>query len=589
MLIVLLPLLFGVIFAANLSQQLSYTANQLERLKQSQEVLLKLNYMIITIARSGLFFGTLMYTPQTQARLKVAQDVEKFFLNPGYFGDVKLSGFSEFKELFEDAEASRTMFLKAIRDSKRSAILGTNKVYTNAYRPEGVMTCLTFNSLVDRIKSATVRLDNEEPGVINSMFAQVILILLAGFVISCALSFLIAYIFTVDIVRRLAIISGNALLVAADKDLPSPLAGTDEIAELDKTLHLASLQLKSFRKKERVILNNTADVVASLDNRLRFLLVGESATRLWGYTSDELLGRSLLSILAEKTPSRALEEFEAVSKSDEVREVATVIKCSDGSLKDFLWTVNWSSDTHEFVCVAHDETELEKVEMLKQAFFSMVSHDLRTPLASVNVNINNMKSGLCGPIPEGGERLLSAAASNMQRLTALVNDLLDLDKLDSERLVLELQCISLRDVCEASIEALESMASAAGVELVPPRGDAAVMADERRLIQVITNLISNAIKFSPSGQKVLVEIVRKGDNVEIAVSDKGPGVSPEQKNMLFEKYKQGAASEKVSDKGTGLGLAIVKSIMKAHGGESGVDSEPGKGATFWVRMKEFVD
>lgn len=587
--IVLLPLLFGVIFAANLSQQLVYTADQFERLKQSQEVLLKLNYMIITIARSGLFFGSLLYTPQTQARLKVAQDVEKFFLKPGYFGDVKLSGFSEFSELFEDAETSRTMFLKAIMDTKKSTVLGTNKVYTNAYRPEAVMACLTFNSLVDRIKAATVRLDNEEPGVINRMFMQVVMTLLVGFVASCALSFLIAYIFTVDIVRRLSIISGNALLVAADKDLPSSLVGTDEIAELDKTLHLTSLKLKSFRKKERAILNNTADVVASLDNRLRFLLVGESATRLWGYASDELLGRSLLTILTEKTASHALKEFEDVSKSDEIREVATVVKCRDGSLKDFLWTVNWSGANQEFVCVAHDETELRRVEKLKQAFFSMVSHDLRTPLASMNININNMKSGICGPIPEGRERLLNSAASNMQRLTALVNDLLDLDKLDSERLVLELECISLSDVCETSIESLESMASAAGVELVPPRGDAAVMADERRLVQVVTNLISNAIKFSPAGERVLIEILRKGDNVEIAVSDKGPGISAEQQNMLFEKYKQGTAFAKTPMKGTGLGLAIVKSIMKAHAGESGVDSELGKGATFWVRMKEFVD
>jgi len=589
MLIVLLPLLFGIVFAANLTQQLVSTASQFERLKQSQEVLLKLNNMIITIARSGLLFSSLLYTPQTESRLKAAQNIEKFFLHPGYLGDVKLDGFSEFKELFADAEAARTLFMKMIADSKRSTVIGTNVVYTNAYKPEAVMSVLTFNSLVDRIKAATVRLDNEEPAAIKNMFMQVVLLLIVGFAISCALSFLIAYIFTVDIVRRLATISGNALLVAADKEFPPPLVGTDEIAELDRTLHKTDLQLKAFRKKERAILNNTADVVASLDRRLRFSLVGESASRLWGYSTDDLLGRSLLTILSEHSASRVAEEFESIAKSDAIEEVVTIVKCCDGSLKDFLWTVNWSADGQEFVCVAHDITELRKIERLKQAFFSMVSHDLRTPLASVNINISNMTSGVCGPLPEGGARLLSSASSNMQRLTSLVNDLLDLDKLDSERLILDVECISLRDVCEASIEALESMASSAGVELVAPHSDAAVMADERRLVQVATNLISNAIKFSPRDGKVRVEILRKDDQVEIAVSDQGPGISIESQAGLFEKYKQGPSPASSIVKGTGLGLAIVKSIMKAHDGEVGVESEMGKGSTFWIRMKEFVD
>ena len=589
MLIVLLPLLFGIVFAANLTQQLVSTASQFERLKQSQEVLLKLNNMIITIARSGLLFSSLLYTPQTESRLKAAQNIEKFFLHPGYLGDVKLDGFSEFKELFADAEAARTLFMKMIADSKRSTVIGTNVVYTNAYKPEAVMSVLTFNSLVDRIKAATVRLDNEEPAAIKNMFMQVVLLLIVGFAISCALSFLIAYIFTVDIVRRLATISGNALLVAADKELPPPLVGTDEIAELDRTLHKTGLQLKAFRKKERAILNNTADVVASLDRRLRFSLVGESASRLWGYSTDDLLGRSLLTILSEHSASRVAEEFESIAKSDAIEEVVTIVKCCDGSLKDFLWTVNWSADGQEFVCVAHDITELRKIERLKQAFFSMVSHDLRTPLASVNINISNMTSGVCGPLPEGGARLLSSASSNMQRLTSLVNDLLDLDKLDSERLILDVECISLRDVCEASVEALESMASSAGVELVAPHSDAAVMADERRLVQVVTNLISNAIKFSPRDGKVRVEILRKDDQVEIAVSDQGPGISIESQAGLFEKYKQGPSPASSIVKGTGLGLAIVKSIMKAHDGEVGVESEMGKGSTFWIRMKEFVD
>ena len=367
------------------------------------------------------------------------------------------------------------------------------------------------------------------------------------------------------------------------------MAGTDEIARLDATLHKAGAQLKDLQKKELAILNNAADVVTSLDTRLRFLAIGESAQRIWGFAVDDLIGRSLLTILQDGSASDAASEFEAIAKSGTNADVTTVIRCKDGSLKDSLWTVNWSGEAQEFVCVVHDITAIKRIEKLKQAFFSMVSHDLRTPLASMNVNIANLTSGACGPIPEGGEKLLSSAASNMSRLTALVNDLLDLDKLDSENLALDIECISLRDVCEASVQSLESMASDAGVVLAAPSGDAAVMADERRLVQVVTNLVSNAIKFSPRGANVKIEIRRRDKMVEVAVIDNGPGVPLDQQQILFDKYKQGSTVASVGLKGTGLGLAIVKSIVKAHDGVVGIDSEPGEGSTFWIRLNEFID
>ncbi len=588
LLLVLLPLMFGLVFIAILTQQLNSTARDLERLKDSQQVLLKLNDMVSTILGDGMLLGNFQRGNPVE-RQKLVRKSEEFFMRPGYFGDVKLDSTSDFKELFEDAEASRKMFLKMVMDAERGAFFGPMNLYTNKDREQVVMTLLTFGSFVERIKSTTVKLGDEEPAKLNHIFMQLILFLVAGFFASCTLSFLIAYIFTFDIVKRLGIISTNAYLIAAGKELPEPLEGTDEIAELDRTLHKAGMQLKAFQKKELAILNNAADVVTSLDRRLRILAIGESAERIWGYAPDDLIGRSIMSILSGATAGSAPDEFEAIAKSGMDTDVTTIIKCKDGTLKDFLWTVNWSAEAQEFVCVVHDITAIKTIEKLKQAFFSMVSHDLRTPLASMNVNIANLSSGVCGPIPEGGERLLKNAASNMERLSSLVNDLLELDKLDSDKLTLDLDCISLREVCETSVQALESMAGDAGVKLIYGGGDAAVMADERRLVQVVTNLISNAIKFSPKDGEVTVAVSKHGENCDVRVSDQGPGIAAEQIEALFDKYKQGTAKSNISLKGTGLGLAIVKSIVKAHGGEAGVDSEIGKGSTFWVRLTEFVD
>lgn len=588
LILVLLPLVFGLVFTAILTQQLNSTARDLERLKESQRVLLALNDMVSTILRDGLLLGGFQ-SGDAKQRLITVRRSEEFYLRPGYFGDVNLAGYSEFKELLEDAEINRKLFLKMVMDAERGAVYGPYHTYTNKDREQVVLTMFTFNSFVERIKSTTVKAGDEEPAKLNHIFTQLIICLVVGFAASCGLSFFVAYIFTFDIVRRLGVISTNAYRIAAGQELAETLVGTDEIAELDSTLQQTGKKLKDFQRKELAILNNAADVVTSLDRRLRFLAIGESAKRIWGYAPDDLIGKSIMVILSGATASSAPDAFESIAKSGVDTDVTTVIKCKDGTLKDFLWTVNWSNEAQEFICVVHDITAIKTIEKLKQAFFSMVSHDLRTPLASMNVNIANLTSGVCGPIPEGGEKLLNNAASNMDRLSALVNDLLELDKLDSDKLVLNLECISLYEVCETSMQALEAMAHNAGVALTYGGGDAAVMADERRLVQVVTNLISNAIKFSPRDGKVTVKIGRQDDKCEVAVTDEGPGVPADQKETLFDKYKQGSATSNVALKGTGLGLAIVKSIIKAHGGEVGVDSEIGKGSTFWVRLTEFID
>ncbi|MCA9805293.1 MAG: HAMP domain-containing histidine kinase, partial [Cyanobacteria bacterium HKST-UBA02] len=174
-------------------------------------------------------------------------------------------------------------------------------------------------------------------------------------------------------------------------------------------------------------------------------------------------------------------------------------------------------------------------------------------------------------------------------LTSLVNDLLDLDKIEAGKLVLDRECLSLKDVCESSMAALEAMSTDAGVELSGPQGDGAIMADEKWLFQVVNNLLSNAIKFSPAGSTIAIKIERKGEKLEVRITDSGPGIPKEQQDLLFERYSQGSATTGLAIKGTGLGLAIVKSIVLAHGGELGVESEPGRGSTFWFRLEEFVE
>jgi signal transduction histidine kinase len=265
------------------------------------------------------------------------------------------------------------------------------------------------------------------------------------------------------------------------------------------------------------------------------------------------------------------------------------IRCSDGTYKDSIWTINWSAEKRAYFCVVHDVTELRSVEKLKQHFLSVASHDLRAPLAAVNLNVSLLMDGKKGDISDGAKKELSRVQSSVERLSALVGELLELEKLEAGRLKLDLTAVAASDVCEAAKELLFGLAQKSNIKLSGPSGEALLIAEEKRMVQLLTNLLSNAIKFSPPDSTVWIEIVKLEKFAEIRIKDEGPGISVADRVLIFDKFRQSETAETISQKGTGLGLAIVRALAESHGGEVGVESELGKGSTFFVRIPLFVD
>lgn len=588
MLLVLVPLIFELLFLLFLVRCLDKLSQDFDRLNHSQKIIYQLHTMVFGLSKAGVTLATLDALPPEQ-RLKATRTVNANFLEEGHIGGVDLGSDAEFKELFDDVETSRALFLKVLRQFKERAVADGMAGYTNKDRDDIIMSLLTMNSIIDRIKSTSNRMDAAEPEQLEKMFEELLIVLLLGSALGCIITLFFARVLTVDIVRRLNEISNDAYLLAAGQPLPPRQKGSDEISELEEALRRTETKMQDMRKNELAILNNTADVVCSLDRQLRFLTVGDPVEANWDYKPQDLLGRSLVTLIESDTTHSVHEDFDRARTLATVSEIDIQLRCRSGRLKDLSWTVVWIEEEDCFACVVHDVTELKRLERLKQAFFSMVSHDLRTPLTAISVNVENLRRDKDSEVYKNSERLLGIISSSITRLKSLVDDLLDLDKIDAGKLDLEIDCISLRDVCLAATSTLEAMAEDAGIELNNPRHDAAVMADEKRLIQVVTNLISNAIKFSPRGSSVTVAISRHGDEVEVAVADEGPGVPENIQKTLFDRYSQGKASSNVSIKSSGLGLAIVASIVQAHGGEIGIRSEEGKGATFWFRLKEFTD
>lgn len=233
--------------------------------------------------------------------------------------------------------------------------------------------------------------------------------------------------------------------------------------------------------------------------------------------------------------------------------------------------------------------ELAKVSELKSAFVSTVSHELRTPLTSIQNAVDIVRSGKPGPLAPDQRRFLDMARRNQERLASIIDDLLDLSKIEAGHLEYRFRELECAPFLAEIRETFEPQAVARGVEIaVEPGSPPPVLADPKRLGQVLTNLVSNALKFTPEGGRVTLSGRAAGPWVELSVTDTGPGIGPEDRRRIFEPFYQasgpGEDSLTRTAKGTGLGLAISRELAWAHGGELGVDDAPGRGARFTVRL-----
>jgi signal transduction histidine kinase len=225
--------------------------------------------------------------------------------------------------------------------------------------------------------------------------------------------------------------------------------------------------------------------------------------------------------------------------------------------------------------------ELEEASRHKSEFLANVSHELRTPLNAVIGFAQLLRERLVGELNETQEQYLDDILESAYHLLALINDILDLSKIESGKLDLEIAPFSLVDALDRGVTMLRDRAEKSGVQLVldtDPEADA-VEGDERRILQVIFNLVSNAVKFTPSGGTVDVRSARRSDEVLVSVADTGPGIAPDDQERIFEEFEQTSIGAS-HDEGTGLGLPLSRRLIELHQGRLWVESEPGRGATF---------
>jgi signal transduction histidine kinase len=231
------------------------------------------------------------------------------------------------------------------------------------------------------------------------------------------------------------------------------------------------------------------------------------------------------------------------------------------------------------VAAFRDVTDRHEVDRMKDEFVSVVSHELRTPLTSIRGSLGLLAGGAVGELPEGGRRMVDIAVENTDRLIRLINDILDIERIESGVLVLNPGRQDARDVVDAAVEQMQVLAAEAGVEVrVGPVGGT-VHADADRAAQTLINLIGNALKFSYPGGLVEIGAAEEGDVVEFTVSDQGRGIPEDRLERIFNRFEQVDSGDAREKGGFGLGLAISRSLVERSGGRIWATNNPERGAT----------
>ena len=325
----------------------------------------------------------------------------------------------------------------------------------------------------------------------------------------------------------------------------------------------------------RQVLSQLPDAVLTVDTRGRILFANDEAVRLLG---KSLLGRTLGEALPQLPLGRLIESGQGSAATLPDLKLGPQVLAPRVSIPP-------RDDQGNTTITLRDVTELRLKEERRLDFYSMVAHDLRSPLNALLMRGQMMLQGMRGAVSAEVRVELEKMNGRVRELVLMVSDFLDIAQMETAHFTLEREPVDMAEVCAHVYEEYRSLASARGLALSLHAGGAAVVeGDSRRLTQVVSNLVSNALKFTADGGIVSVFLGGDARVVEVAVEDNGRGIAPEAQQRLFTKYERVGGSTTAKVEGTGLGLVIVKEIVEAHGGTLGLASTPGHGSRFWFRL-----
>jgi len=361
-----------------------------------------------------------------------------------------------------------------------------------------------------------------------------------------------------------------------------------QLVELDE----ARRQVEASGRKLALFAERSPIAVFEFDPEGRIVTMNPAAETLFGYGSRELTGRTGTETLFQSPETSGVAERwrDMIRSRSPVFGVRAASARRDGAEIICEWNltplVNNENRVLSVIVQGRDITQQLEAERIKQEFTSTLSHELRTPLTSIIGSLQLINSGVLGDIDKDVLELTTIAERNGQRLLDLINDILDIEKIESGKLTLFSEPMLLSEMVTESLALNRGFADRfkvrleAGGELPPVK----VTADRKRLLQVMTNLLSNATKFSPEGSAVVVTMETVDGSVRVGVNDSGPGIPESFRNRIFGRFAQADMSYTRQKGGTGLGLSICKRLIELMDGKIGFSDRSGGGTTFWFEL-----
>lgn len=463
--------------------------------------------------------------------------------------------------------------------------------------------------LVEAEQSEQIKHSEEETKARENLKRLIVAMILFNLI----LAFVLVYNFNRSITDRLKTLMANANRLASGKPLLTlPGREQDEIKQLDRSFRNMAQALAEARENERAALENASEIIATIDGEGKFLTINPAVQALWGYAPEEVIG-ARLSLIARQEELKTLQDLLEKCRTSSVSHLeagpGTEIKIIDkaGRTRDMSFSLNWSAERGTHHIVVHDISQKKEIERFKRDFVAMISHDLRTPLTSVNGFLSLLDAGAYGALPANGRQSLAIAIGNVERVITLVNDILEVEKLEQGLYAFDMEPLSLGLVREIALSCVQTVAETArhldvSVQLVDEIKDSdskndiraySLLGDEMRLGQILLNLLGNAVKFSPRNETVqlrlALETIDGQTNLVLSVIDRGKGIPESQRESVWDRYKKlgdPKTNLSVGQKSYGFGLYIVKVLVAEHGGEFSITDGPdGTGTCFALRLK----
>lgn len=363
----------------------------------------------------------------------------------------------------------------------------------------------------------------------------------------------------------------------------------DRVVERTKKLELSE-------RRQRSVVDNMADGLITIDNHGSVLSFNLAAERIFGYQANEIIGCNVDVLMPEPFHSNHagyLREYEKTGEKKVIGFISEVVgkkKYGDTFPMDLAVSEMDMGEQKIYSGVLRDITERKQIEKMKSEFISTVSHELRTPLTSIRGALGLITGGAVGELPKAIDEMLTIAGNNTQRLLFLINDILDIQKIEAGQMIFKFHSLELSKFIEEAMENNATYAKQHGITISIKNNlsDAYVFADKERLMQVMANLLSNAAKFSPKGGVVQIDVARHDGSIRISVTDSGKGIPDNFHSKIFEKFTQSDSSDTRQKGGTGLGLSISKIIVERHQGIIDFVTNKNVGTTFFFELSELL-